>query len=97
MSGDVISALTAQARLGPRTFKTPHGQACHVTQIPRSDWSKFEILRSDWLRPLPLPYSSTVMFDGLFNAFHHKAVEHVLRIQQNTNAAVSLPATETLL
>ena len=36
----------------------PHGQACHVTQIRLSDWSKFEILPSDWLVPQPLPYSS---------------------------------------
>ena len=27
--------------------------------MPLSDWSKFEILRSDWLLPLPLPYSSS--------------------------------------
>ena len=43
--------------------------------MPLSDWSKFEILRSDWLVPLPLPYSSMdkhlgsgIMVDNIFKA-----------------------------
>ena len=36
-------------KLGPRPPKYPNGQACHVTKIRLSDWSKFTILRSDWL------------------------------------------------
>ena len=62
ISADVISAdvISAQPRfhadrarlgptLGPRPQKYPPGQTCHVTYIRLSDWSKFEILRSDWL------------------------------------------------
>ena len=59
---DVISApdvISAQPRsqvdraglgpkLGPRPPKYPPGQTCHVTHIRLSDWSKLEILRSDW-------------------------------------------------
>ena len=65
ISADVISAMTSfplslgpmltardsdpPKKLGPRPPKKPPGQACHVTHIRLSDWSKFQILRSDWL------------------------------------------------
>ena len=38
-------------KLGSSTFKTHNGQKCHVGYIRLSDWSKFEIRRSDWLAP----------------------------------------------
>ena len=72
ISADVISGdgISAQPRshagraglgptLGPRPPKYPPGQACHVTQIRLSDWSKFTILRSDWLGRI-LSHSSSL-------------------------------------
>ena len=73
ISGDVISGdvISAQPRfhadrarlgpkLGPRPPKYPNGQACHVTQIRLSDWSKLPILRSDWLVRI-LSHSSSLL------------------------------------
>ena len=46
--------------LGPRPPKYPLGQACHVTHIRLSDWSKFQILCSDWLVRIQSQCSSNI-------------------------------------
>ena len=40
--------------------KKPRSRAGHVGQIRLSDWSKFEILRSDWLLAKPTPFTTLI-------------------------------------
>ena len=58
-----IPCPTALSVPVPKT--RPHGQTGHVGQIRLSDWLKFEILPSDWLRAKPTPCTTSLTLPKL--------------------------------
>ena len=60
ISGPSLDPMLGRA-LGTSPQNWPRGRAGHVTQIRLFDWSKFEMVRSDWSGAKPLPCTTRVL------------------------------------
>ena len=75
--------------LGTSPQNLRRGQPGHVGQIPRSDWSKFQILRSDWSGSKPMSFTThnprTVFFfwHSESYVFRPLAVDAIINLSNN--------------